>query len=219
LDPRISRPRMMWRPMRRDGTTLASWTHPAGRCFRGSASWPSSAFSRRCGGGMRDPSRIAPAAAVSGAATSSLVVAEVIAIVAGIAALNGPLDLEDGVLPWVSLVVGTHFLALARIWRARPHWRGSARASHCWERSGLGWPPATRRRRRLRWSRALARARCCSPAACGPPRADNRSAQRRRAALPARPPLWLLLCQEIDGVIVWFGASLVLSPSARLRAM
>jgi len=47
-----------------------------------------------------------------------VVVAEVIAIIAGIAALNGPLDLEDGVLPWVSLVVGTHFLALARIWRA-----------------------------------------------------------------------------------------------------
>ena len=45
-----------------------------------------------------------------------VVAAEVVAAVAGIVALNGPLDLPEGVLPWISFVVGVHFLALARVW-------------------------------------------------------------------------------------------------------
>ena len=78
-------------------------------------------------------------------------------------------------LPWVSLVVGTHFLALARIWGAPSlAWTGAGIA--LMEQSGSGWPPATRRRRQSR-SRASARARSFSPAACGPPRADHRSAR------------------------------------------
>lgn len=45
-----------------------------------------------------------------------VVTAEVVAAVVGIVALNGPLDLPEGVLPWISFVVGGHFLALARVW-------------------------------------------------------------------------------------------------------
>jgi hypothetical protein len=45
-----------------------------------------------------------------------VVAAEVAAAVVGIVLLNGPLDLSQGVLPWVSFVVGVHFLALARVW-------------------------------------------------------------------------------------------------------
>ncbi|MGH3392742.1 MAG: hypothetical protein ACRDOO_28070 [Actinomadura sp.] len=45
-----------------------------------------------------------------------VVVAEVAAIPAGSAVLNGPLDLPQAVLPWVSIVVGAHFLGLAKVW-------------------------------------------------------------------------------------------------------
>ena len=67
---------------------------------------------------MRGPSGDRVGGGGFGRGYQLVVVAEVIALIAGIAALNGPLDLEDGVLPWVSLVAGTHFLALAWVWRA-----------------------------------------------------------------------------------------------------
>lgn len=45
-----------------------------------------------------------------------VVMAEVIAVGAGNVLLNGPLDLPQGVLPWISFVVGVHFLGLANVW-------------------------------------------------------------------------------------------------------
>jgi hypothetical protein len=45
-----------------------------------------------------------------------VVVAEVVAGVAGVVLLNGPIDLPHGVLPWVSFVVGAHFFGLAKVW-------------------------------------------------------------------------------------------------------
>jgi hypothetical protein len=45
-----------------------------------------------------------------------VVAAEVVAAAAGIVALRGPLDLPEGVLPWISFVVGVHFFGLARVW-------------------------------------------------------------------------------------------------------
>jgi hypothetical protein len=46
-----------------------------------------------------------------------VVAGEVVAIVAGAAIVRGPLGLPEAVVAWVSVVVGVHFLALARIWR------------------------------------------------------------------------------------------------------
>lgn len=46
-----------------------------------------------------------------------VVAAEVAAGVAGIALLNGLLDLPRAVLPWISFVVGVHFFGLAKVWR------------------------------------------------------------------------------------------------------
>lgn len=46
-----------------------------------------------------------------------VVAAEVAAIPAGAALLNGPAGLPRAVVAWVSVVVGVHFLVLARIWR------------------------------------------------------------------------------------------------------
>lgn len=46
-----------------------------------------------------------------------VVMGEVGAIAAGSAVLNGPLDAPRGVVAWVSLVVGLHFVALAVAWR------------------------------------------------------------------------------------------------------
>ncbi|MGI8593821.1 MAG: hypothetical protein ACR2ML_05555 [Solirubrobacteraceae bacterium] len=43
-------------------------------------------------------------------------VAEVAAGIIGIVMLNGPVDLPQGVLPWVSFVVGAHFFGLAKVW-------------------------------------------------------------------------------------------------------
>jgi hypothetical protein len=49
-----------------------------------------------------------------------IVAGEGVAIVAGSAMLTGPLGLpERGVVAWVSVVVGVHFLALGAIWRTR----------------------------------------------------------------------------------------------------
>lgn len=45
-----------------------------------------------------------------------VVAAEVVAVAAGNLLLNGPLDLPRGVLPWISFVVGVHFLGLAKVW-------------------------------------------------------------------------------------------------------
>ena len=50
-----------------------------------------------------------------------VVTGEAVAIVAGSAILTGPLGLPGhGVVAWVSVVVGVHFLSLAAIWRMRP---------------------------------------------------------------------------------------------------
>ncbi|GAA0953069.1 hypothetical protein [Actinocorallia libanotica] len=46
-----------------------------------------------------------------------VVAAEAVAFVGGNALLNGPLDLPDGVLAWIAVVVGVHFVALAKVWR------------------------------------------------------------------------------------------------------
>jgi len=45
-----------------------------------------------------------------------VVTVEVVAVAAGNVLLNGPLDLPQGVLPWISFVVGVHFLGLAKVW-------------------------------------------------------------------------------------------------------
>ncbi|MGH3924006.1 MAG: hypothetical protein ACRDTT_14245 [Pseudonocardiaceae bacterium] len=59
----------------------------------------------------------------------SIVAAEVVAFVAGIAVLNGPLGLPRAVLPWVTFVVGVHFLGLARVWKAPSlSWLGAGMA-------------------------------------------------------------------------------------------
>lgn len=44
--------------------------------------------------------------------------AELVAMFGGNLLLNGPLALPEGVLPWITLVVGVHFLPLGRLWRA-----------------------------------------------------------------------------------------------------
>jgi hypothetical protein len=55
------------------------------------------------------------------------VAAEVAAIAAGSALLNGPLDRPRAVVAWVSVVVGMHFAALAAVWRVSLfRWLGAA---------------------------------------------------------------------------------------------
>lgn len=69
-------------------------------------------------------SRPAPAAATARNAVGFsrwywvVVAAEVVAFFAGTAVLRGPLDLPLAVLPWITFVVGVHFLGLAKVWRA-----------------------------------------------------------------------------------------------------
>jgi len=46
-----------------------------------------------------------------------VVAAEVVALAAGLLLLEGPLDRPQAAVAWVSLVVGLHFFALARIWK------------------------------------------------------------------------------------------------------
>jgi hypothetical protein len=46
-----------------------------------------------------------------------VVAAEVAAFAGGNALLNGPLDLPRAVFPWISFVVGVHFIGLAKVWR------------------------------------------------------------------------------------------------------
>jgi hypothetical protein len=56
-----------------------------------------------------------------------VVIAEVIAIIAGLAVLNRVFDAPEASVAWIALVVGVHFVALARVWQA-PHitWLGVA---------------------------------------------------------------------------------------------
>jgi len=56
-----------------------------------------------------------------------VVAAEVAAIAAGSALLNGPLDRPRAVVAWVSVVVGVHFFARAALWRVSWYrWLGAA---------------------------------------------------------------------------------------------
>jgi hypothetical protein len=79
-------------------------------------------------------SRPAPAAAAAGGAVGfgrgywAVVAAEVVAFFAGTAVLRGPLALPLAVLPWITFVVGVHFLGLAKVWSA---------ASLAWLGAGL----------------------------------------------------------------------------------
>jgi hypothetical protein len=47
-----------------------------------------------------------------------VVAAEVAAFIGGAAVLRGPLGLPLAVLPWITIVVGVHFLGLAKVWSA-----------------------------------------------------------------------------------------------------
>ena len=56
-----------------------------------------------------------------------VVAAEVAAIAAGAALLNGPFDRPRAVVAWVSVVVGAHFAALAAVWGVSLfRWLGAA---------------------------------------------------------------------------------------------
>lgn len=56
-----------------------------------------------------------------------VVAAEVLAIGAGLVVLNRVLDAPQAAVAWISLVVGTHFIGLAVVWReAFFHWLGAA---------------------------------------------------------------------------------------------
>ena len=69
-------------------------------------------------------SRPAPPAAAAGNAVGFgrwywvVVAAEVVAFFAGTAVLRGPLALPLAILPWITFVVGVHFLGLAKVWSA-----------------------------------------------------------------------------------------------------
>ncbi len=53
--------------------------------------------------------------------------AEVAAFVVGNVVLSSPLERPQAVLPWVTTVVGVHFLVLATVWRAASiAWQGAA---------------------------------------------------------------------------------------------
>jgi hypothetical protein len=73
-----------------------------------------------------------------------VVVAEVAAFAGGNALLNGPLDLPQGVLPWISFVVGVHFIGLAKVWHeASLGWVGSGIAVLGVLGLGLAWADAS----------------------------------------------------------------------------
>ncbi|WP_106402260.1 hypothetical protein [Actinocorallia populi] len=48
-----------------------------------------------------------------------VVAVEAIAFFGGNLLLNGPLGLPEGVVAWIAVVVGVHFVALARVWGER----------------------------------------------------------------------------------------------------
>jgi uncharacterized membrane protein len=52
-----------------------------------------------------------------------VVAGEVVALVGGLAVLNGPLDAPEAGVAWVSVIVGLHFFALAAVF-AEPSFRG-----------------------------------------------------------------------------------------------
>lgn len=55
-----------------------------------------------------------------------VVALEVVAIFAGLALLNGPLDMPKAGVAWVAVVVGAHFFGLAAVWhRALFSWLGA----------------------------------------------------------------------------------------------
>jgi hypothetical protein len=69
----------------------------------------------------------APARGGFGSRYWLVVAAEVAAIAAGSALLNGPFDQPRAVVAWVSVVVGAHFAALAAVWRVSLfRWLGAA---------------------------------------------------------------------------------------------
>jgi hypothetical protein len=73
-----------------------------------------------------------------------VVAAEVTAGGVGIVLLNGPLDLSRGVLPWVSFVVGAHFLGLAKVWdESSLAWLGAGIALLGALGLGLAWADAS----------------------------------------------------------------------------
>lgn len=49
----------------------------------------------------------------------TVVLAEVVALVAGLVVINAVLGAPRFAVAWVALVVGVHFVALARVWRVR----------------------------------------------------------------------------------------------------
>lgn len=68
-----------------------------------------------------------PPTAGSRGAYRLVVAAEVAALAAGLAALNGPLDAPQAGVAWVSFVVGVHFVALGAVFREPLfHWLGGA---------------------------------------------------------------------------------------------
>ena len=92
----------------------------------------------------------------------------------GDALLNGPLDLPQGVLPWISFVVGVHFLGLANVWdEPSLGWLGGGIAAL--GALGLGLAGPAPRRRRSRRSRASGPGHSYSREASG--------ARSRRAAV------------------------------------
>jgi hypothetical protein len=77
----------------------------------------------------REPGASAEAAARGGFGPRYwlVVAAEVAAIAAGSALLNGPLDRPRAAVAWVSVVVGVHFFVLASLWRVSLfRWLGAA---------------------------------------------------------------------------------------------
>ncbi len=47
----------------------------------------------------------------------TVIIIEVIALFGGLRVINGPMDIPEASVGWVSLVVGLHFVALAAVWR------------------------------------------------------------------------------------------------------
>ena len=62
----------------------------------------------------------APAGHGFGRGYWAVVGAEAVAIVVGARLITGPVGLAHGVVAWVSVVVGAHFIVLAEVWKFRP---------------------------------------------------------------------------------------------------
>lgn len=84
------------------------------------------AVARARGGGGEDPM----AATGLPAAYWAVVAAEIVALAAGLAVLNGLLDAPNAGVGWVSFVVGVHLVALGVVFGERVfHWLGAAIAA------------------------------------------------------------------------------------------